>query len=145
MSIVGTIERDATAALKSKNAERLSTLRMLRAALKNAAIDARVPEVTDEQAIVVVASEVKKLKDALEQFRVGGRADLVEKTDAELVVMAAYLPAQASEGEVRAVVTRVATGASAADFGRVMGAAMKELKDKADGNVVGRIVKEVLG
>lgn len=143
MTLVTTIEQHATAALKNKDAA-LSTLRMMRAALKNAAIEARVPALDDEKAASVIASEVKKLRDALEQFRAGGRPDLIAQTEAEIAVMSRYLPAQASEGEIRAVVRRVASGGSPADFGRIMGAAMKELKGKADGSAVGEIVKEVL-
>lgn len=144
MSLVTKIEADANAALKSKDAA-LSTLRMMRAALKNAAIEARVPALDDEKAVAVISSEVKKLRDALEQFRAGGRPDLISQTEAEIAVMSRYLPAQVSEDEIRVVVARVASGASPADFGKVMGAAMKELKGKADGNAVGKIVKEVLG
>lgn len=144
MSLVGKIEEDANVALKRKDVA-LSTLRMTRAALKNAAIEARVPALDDEKAVAVISSEVKKLRDALEQFRAGGRPDLIAQTEAEIAIMSRYLPTQASEDEIRAVVARVAVGASPADFGKVMGAAMKELKGKADGGLVGKMVKEVLG
>ena len=144
MNMVSTITEQANAALKARDLTRLSALRMLRAALKNAAIDVH-HELSDDEAVAVIASEVKKLRDSLEQFRAGGRQDLVTKTEAEIALLAAYLPAQAPAEEIRAVVRRVAAGADPTDYGKVMGAAMKELKGKADGAAVGVIVKELLG
>ena len=119
---------------------------MIRAAFKNAEIEAR-QSLTDEQAQAIIASEVKKLRDSLEQFRAGGRADLAEKAEREIALLSAYLPAQMTEEEVRtAVVSKIAElGAGPADAGQVTGALMKDLRGKADGGLVSKLVKEALG
>lgn len=134
-------------AMKAKDADAVSTLRMLRAALKNAAIDLHAQELSDEQAIEVTGREVKKLKDALTDFEKGGREDLATKTKAEIALLSGFVPAQMSEDEIRSAVRKAAEtlGLSGeASYGRLMGEVMKELKGKADGGAVGRIVKEQL-
>ena len=146
MTLTEKITGDAEQALKSRDAFALGALRMIRAAFKNAEIEAR-QSLTDEQAQAIIASEVKKLRDSLEQFRAGGRADLAEKAEREIALLSAYLPAQMTEEEVRtAVVSKVAElGAGPADAGQVTGALMKDLRGKADGGLVSKLVKEALG
>ncbi|OGL73825.1 hypothetical protein A3F28_02330 [Candidatus Uhrbacteria bacterium RIFCSPHIGHO2_12_FULL_57_11] len=146
MTLTEKITGDAEQALKSRDAFALGALRMIRAAFKNAEIEAR-QSLTDEQAQAIIASEVKKLRDSLEQFRAGGRADLAEKAEREIALLSAYLPAQMTEEEVRtAVVSKVAElGAGPSDAGQVTGALMKDLRGKADGGLVSKLVKEALG
>ena len=146
MTLTEKITGDAEQALKSRDAFALGALRMIRAAFKNAEIEAR-QSLTDEQAQAIIASEVKKLRDSLEQFRAGGRADLAEKAEREIALLSAYLPAQMTEEEVRtAVVSKIAElGAGPADAGQVTGALMKDLRGKADGGLVSKLVKEALG
>lgn len=134
-------------AMKAKDASAVSTFRMLRAAMKNAEIDKQTKELSDEEALDVIGREVKKLRDALSDFEKAGRGDLAESTKAELELLTAFLPAQCTEEEVRAAVAKKAAElalSGEAAYGRLMGEVMKELKGKADGNAVGKAVKEFL-
>ena len=134
-------------AMKAKDATAVSTFRMLRAAMKNAEIDKQIKELGDEEALDVIGREVKILRDALSDFEKAGRQDLAESTKTELALLTTFLPAQCSEEEIQAAVAKKAaelglSGETA--YGRLMGEVMKELKGKADGNSVGKAVKEFL-
>ncbi len=147
MSLRSDIEKRFVEAMKAKDASAVSTFRMLRSAMKNAEIDKQIKELSDEEAIEIVGREVKKLKDALSDFEKAGRQDLAEATNAEVALLTGFLPAQMSEGEVEAIVAKKAAelGLSGeAAYGRLMGEAMKEMKGKADGALVGKKVKEFL-
>ncbi len=103
---------------------------------------------TDDDEFKILNAAAKKRKDAIEQYERAGRSDAAEKERAELAIIMEYLPEQLSESDVKnAIATLVAEmgAVSSADFGKVMGAAMKTLKGKADGAVIQRIVKEMLG
>jgi hypothetical protein len=138
------IEADYIREFKARNTAAIDALRMLRAAIKSVEIDTRTT--LDEAGIVdVVGKEMKKLKDALEQF--ASRADLADKTKAEMELLQVYLPAQLSDEDLRAVVAKVVAAAgevSAKDFGKVMAEVMKEAKGKADGGKVSSAVKDAL-
>jgi uncharacterized protein YqeY len=140
------IESDYIKEFKAKNGPAIEALRMLRSAIKQVEVDTR--KELDEAGIVdVVGKEMKKLKDALDQFTAGGREDLIEKTTMEMSMLSAYLPQQLSDDELRAVIARVVAGipgATAKDFGKVMGAVSAETKGRADGAKVSQMVKEVL-
>jgi uncharacterized protein YqeY len=142
------IEKDFTNALKSKDQFLLSALRMLKAAILNAAIEKKRKILeTDEEVVEVIKRELKKLKDSLVDFKNAGRQDLIEKTEKEIVVLEKYLPEQLSEEKVREIVKKIIDQVKPAgpqDFGKVMGAAMKELKGVADGNAVKKAVEELL-
>lgn len=147
MPLQNDIEARYLEAMKAKDADAVSTLRLLRSALKNAAIDQRGTALTDEAVIETTGREVKKLRDALSDYEKAAREDLAAKARAEIALLSGFLPAQLSEDEIRSVVRKAAEtlGLSGeAAFGRLMGEAMKELKGKADGGAVGRIVKEQL-
>jgi hypothetical protein len=147
MSLRSDIEARFIEAMKAKDADKVSTFRMLRSALKNAEIDKQFKELSDDQVIEVIGREVKKLKDALADFEKAGRAELKEKTDAELALLSAFLPAQLSDSEVLAAVAAKAAAlglSGEAAYGRLMGEVMKDLKGKADGGTVGKAVKEFL-
>lgn len=147
MSLQSDIEARFIEAMKAKDADKVSTYRMLRSALKNAQIDKQVKELSDEQVVEIVGKEVKKLKDALADFEKAGRAELKEKTEAEVAILASFLPAQLSESEVLAAVAAKADAlglSGEAAYGRLMGEVMKDLKGKADGGTVGKAVKEFL-
>lgn len=140
------IDADLKAGMKAKDERIVSVLRMLRAALKNAAID-KGKELAEEDVIAVLGSEAKKLRDAMQQFKDGGRADLVEQNEKELAIIEAYLPAQLSDDELKAIVTakKAETGAeSPKDFGKLMGAVMGATKGQAEGNRVSAMVKAAL-
>lgn len=148
MPLRETIQQAQTQAMKERNAERTSVLRMLWSAIRNEEINTR-QDLTDEQVQSVIARQVKQLEDAQKDFQSGSRADLAEQNQREVAIMRAYLPAQLTDEEldsaVRAVLGAMDAGQTV-DFGRIMGAVMKEVKGKADGNrvrdAVGRVTKQ---
>lgn len=147
MSLRSDIEARFIEAMKAKDAEKVSTYRMLRTALKNAEIDKMVKELPDDQVLEVIGKEVKKLKDARADFEKAGRAELMAQSDAEIALLAGFLPEQLSEDDVRKAVAdkAAALGVSGeAAYGRLMGEVMKDLKGRADGGTVGKAVKEFL-
>jgi uncharacterized protein YqeY len=141
------IDADTKDALKSGAKDRLSTLRMLNAALKNKQIDKRRP-LTEEEIMETVRSLIKQRRDSIEQFAKGGRQDLVDKETAEIPVLEVYLPQQLSREELSAMVRDAVaqTGASGAkDMGKVMKALIPVLGGRADGKLVSELVKNALG
>ncbi len=147
MGLRDRIDTETKEALKSGAKEKLSTLRMLSAALKNKQIDKRRP-LTEEEVIETVRSLIKQRKDSIEQFAKGGRQDLVEKETAEVVVLEAYLPQQLTREELEAMVRTAIdqTGAQGArDMGKVMKALIPMLGGRADGKLVSELVKNALG
>ncbi len=147
MGLRETIDSDTKAALKSGAKDKVSTLRMLNAALKNKQIDKRRP-LTEEEVVETVRALIKQRKDSIEQFAKGNRQDLVDKETAEVAVLEAYLPAQLSREEletmVRSAITQ--TGAlGAKDMGKVMKALIPMVGGRADGRLVSEMVKNALG
>jgi len=147
MGLRDTIDADIKDALKSGAKDKVSTLRMLNAALKNKQIDRRRP-LTEEEVIETVRSLIKQRHDSIEQFAKGGRQDLVDKETAEIAVLERYLPQQMAREElealVRAAITQ--TGAQGArDMGKVMKAIIPMVGGRADGKLVSEIVKNALG
>ncbi|WP_088188537.1 GatB/YqeY domain-containing protein [Desulfosporosinus sp. FKA] len=149
MSLKDRLVEDMKVAMKAKEEGkvRLSVIRMVRAAIKNAEIEKHI-EFNDDQVIEVLARELKLRRDALEVF---GKADRPEKVNAleeEIAILKEYLPQQLSEGEIRQLVqeTIAAVGAqNPKDLGKVMGALSPKTKGRADGKVVNLIVREMLG
>lgn len=140
------ITNDMKEAMKAQDAPRLSTLRMLKSALKNKQIDL-MHELSDEEAMAVIKTQIKQLKDAAETFREAGRAETVEANEREIAVLGAYLPAQMGDEELAQIVKDAvaASGASTkADAGKAMGAAMKAVAGRADGSRVKAIVESLL-
>lgn len=148
MTFPDRINEDLKAAMKSKDAERLSTLRMVKAALKNREID-KMAALTDDEAIKTLQSLVKQRRDSIEQYKQAGRMELAEKEAAEIKIIEEYLPAALDEASVTRVVeeTIAETGASSMkEMGAVMKAVMAKLAGQTvDGKVVNQIVKSKLG
>jgi len=148
MSLNDKIGGDITAAMKAKDAPRLSALRMLKAAVMNKGVE-KGRDLDDAEVLQVVASLVKQRRDSIDQFGRAGRTDLVEKETAEIAVLDTYLPPAASAEEIdAAVVAAIAeTGAaSVKDMGKVMKAVMPRLAGKhADGRTVNEAVRRKLG
>ncbi len=147
MGLRETIDAHTKDALKSGAKDKLSTLRMLNAALKNKQIDKRRP-LTEEEVIETVRALIKQRKDSIEQFEKGGRKDLVEKETAEVAVLEVYLPQQLSRDELAAMVRDVIaqTGAAGAkDMGKVMKTLIPLVGARADGKLVSELVKNALG
>ena len=148
MSLKQRIIDDMTAAMRAKDAARLSTLRMVKAAMMNRQID-KGGDLTDEELAKMLQSLVKQRRDSVEQYERGGREELATKERAEISVIEEYLPQAATREEIeRAVAAAIAeTGASSMkEMGAVMKAAQARLGGRAaDGRVVSEIVKAKLG
>jgi uncharacterized protein YqeY len=133
---------------KEQNKEKLSTLRMLVSAIKNEEIAKKKRgRLSDEEIQEVITREVKKHKDSIESYKTGGREDLVKQEEAELVILKQYLPKQLSAEELASIVDeaiKTSGATSPADFGKVMGQAMKKVKGKAGDGIVSKMVKERL-
>jgi uncharacterized protein YqeY len=142
------VNADMTAAMKAKDAPRLSALRMLKAAIMNKGVE-KAHDLDDAEVLQVVSSLVKQRRDSIEQFTKAGRTDLVEKESGEITVLEQYLPPAASAADIEAAVMAAieATGASSPkDMGKVMKAVMPMLAGKnADGKTVNEIVRRKLG
>ncbi|PIZ00176.1 aspartyl-tRNA amidotransferase [bacterium (Candidatus Howlettbacteria) CG_4_10_14_0_8_um_filter_40_9] len=146
MNISKDISSEIVESMKKKEDFKLSTLRLLKSALKNAEIDAK-RELTEEEELSIIEKQAKQRREAAGQYKSAGRNDLAEKEEKELEIMEKYLPEKMSLEEVKKIVLKLKeeTGATGeADFGKLMGKAMLELKGKADGGIVGSVVKEVL-
>ena len=137
---------DLRNAIKEQDKGRLSVSRGLKTAIKNRQVELR-QELTDDQIRGVIASEIKKRKEAIEKFSQGSRQDLVEKEEAELRILSSYLPPQLTIEEINDVVARAIEEISASspkDLGRVMKTVMPKLAGRADGREVNRIARELL-
>ncbi len=147
MGLRETIDAHTKDALKSGAKDKLSTLRMLNAALKNKQIDKRRP-LTEEEIIETIRALIKQRRDSIEQFEKGGRKDLVDKETAEVAVLEVYLPQQLSRDELEAMVRDAIaqTGAAGAkDMGKVMKTLIPLVGGRADGKLVSELVKNALG
>lgn len=149
MTLNETIASDITAAMKAKDALRLSALRMLKAAITNKGMVEKGRDLEDAEVLQVVASLVKQRRDSIDQFAKAGRTDLVDKETAEIAILEHYLPPALSAEEIEAAVAAAIaeTGASSAkDMGKVMKAVMPKLAGKnADGKAVNDAVRRTLG
>ena len=146
MSLADSLQKDMIAAMKAKDKDRLSTVRMLKAAVANGKINAG-HDLSPEEEIAVLSRELKQRKDSLEEFKNAGREDSVKQLEKEIEVVQSYLPKQLSEDEVKDIVQETINevgATSKADFGKVMGAVMPKLKGKADGKLVNETVKSLL-
>ncbi|OTN90252.1 glutamyl-tRNA(Gln) amidotransferase subunit E [Enterococcus sp. 7E2_DIV0204] len=146
MSLLTTLNDDIKTAMKSKDKDTLSVLRMLKAAIQNEQIKAG-RDLDGEEELTVLSREMKQRRDSLSEFEKAGRDDLADKVKIEITIVEKYMPKQLSEEEIRQIVQTAVdqTGAtSPKEFGKVMGAVMPKVKGKADGNQVNAIVKELL-
>ena len=144
-SVVQQVEKDIVSAMKAREAERLSTLRMVKTAFKNKEIEKREP-LTEAEAQQILTTLIKQRRESVEQFTKGNRPELAEKEQAEIALIEGYMPKAAGEEEIRKLVEEALAGQS---FGpKDMGAAMKTVQAKiqasglrADGRQVSEIVK----
>ena len=147
MSLIDTIITDLTAAMKAKDADKLSTLRMVKANLMNRKIE-KGGDLTNEEAQKALQSLVKQRRDSIEQYEKAGRTDLAAKEAVEIAVIEVYLPQSATAAEIEAAVAAAVNETGAAsmkDMGTVMKAAMAHLAGKsADGRAVSDAVKAKL-
>jgi len=141
------IQDDVKAAMRSKDKERLGTLRLITAAIKQKEVDERI-DMDDAAVITVLEKMVKQRKDSIAQYSQAGRDDLAAKEQTELDLIQTYLPEQMSESELEAVIDKALaeTGASSAkDMGKLMAVVKPLVAGKADMGLVSKIVKSKLG
>ena len=146
MGLKEQITDDMKTAMRAKDAGRLGTIRLIIAEIKRKEVDERI-DVSDEQTLAIIEKMIKQRKDSITQFEAGGRADLADIEKAELVVLAAYMPAGLSEEEITAAVAEAVTASGAAgpqDMGKVMAIVKPKLAGRADMTVVSALVKKAL-
>jgi uncharacterized protein YqeY len=146
MSLKDQITEDMKSAMRAKDSERLSTIRMLLAAVKQKEVDERV--IVDDVALVAIVDKlIKQRKDSISQFTAAGRSDLADKETAELKVLEVYLPQRLSAEEIAAEVGAIVADLGASgpgDMGKVMAAVKAKLAGKADMGLVSAAVKAAL-
>lgn len=146
MTIKETILEDMKTAMRAQDKERLATIRLIMAAMKQREVDERIT-LDDEQTLAILNKMIKQRRDSITQYEAGNRQDLADKEASEITVIQAYLPAQLSEAEIEAAVKAAiqTSGAqSAKDMGKVMGLLKANLAGKAEMTLVSAKVKELL-
>ena len=146
MTLKERITEDMKSAMRAGEKERLGTIRLVLAAIKQREVDERIT-LDDGQVLAVLEKMIKQRKESIAQFESGGRADLVAKEQAELAILQVYLPAQMSEAEIDALIAEAvaATGASSIkDMGKVMGIVKAKAQGKADMGAVSARIKQKL-
>ncbi|MFH0712394.1 MAG: GatB/YqeY domain-containing protein [Candidatus Jorgensenbacteria bacterium] len=151
------LNKDLVVALKARDENKVATLRFLNSAIHNKEIDKRAQTsggdelLTDEETLAVLKNEAKKRKEAIELYDKGGRADLSGKEKSELEIIEEYLPAELNDGELEKIVAEVFEelgrpqgGPVGADFGKVMGVAMKKVGGRASGDRVKEFIQRKL-
>jgi len=146
MSLEERLMDEMKQAMKSNDKARLSTIRMIRTAVKNKEIDLR-NKLDDDEILRVIQGMVRKSEESIEQFKAGGRMDLVEKETKEIEILRSYLPQALSKEDVIRIIDesiRETEASSLKDLGKVMKSVMPKLTGKADGKLINHLVKERL-
>jgi len=146
MSLEEKLVEEMKQAMKSNDKLRLSTIRMIRSALKNKEIELR-KKLEDEEVIKVIQVMVRKGEESVEQFQIGGRADLVEKEKKEIEILKSFLPQPLSQEELLKIIDQSiqeTQASSPKDIGKVMKSIMPKIGGKADGKLINQLVKERL-
>ncbi len=147
MSLLDTLNQDMKQAMRNKEKQKLSTIRMVKASLQNEAIKLGNESLSEEAELTVLARELKQRKDSLREFKEAGRDDLVENLDREIEFLQEYMPEQLSDDELEAIVVETIAQVQATskqEMGKVMGALMPKVKGKADGTQVNKLVQKHL-
>lgn len=147
MSLLEKLDNDFKEALKTKNAEKLSVLRLVRSAVKNLEI-AKQAGASDEDAVELIQREIKQHRETAAGFKRASRPEEVAKQEAEIALLQSYLPPQLSSDELKDVVAKTIESVGAqglGDIGKVMGSIMPQVKGRAAGDEVGQMVREMLG
>ena len=146
MELKAQLAEDLKSALRSGDKLRTSVIRLLSAVIKNREVEKRGP-LTEAEAIQAVSASCKQRQEAIEQYRRGGRQDLVDKETAELAILHSYLPAALNVEELQTLVReaiRESQAASTRDMGKVMALLMPKVTGRADGKIVSTLVREML-
>ena len=147
MTLKERITEDMKSAMRASDKERLSTIRMVQASIKQREVDERIA-LDDAQVLAVLEKMVKQRRESIAAFEQGGRADLADKEKAEIVVLTAYLPEQLTEAEVDALIQSAIAETGAAsmkDMGKVMGVVKAKAAGRADMGAVSARIKAALG
>lgn len=142
------LRNDLKTAMMAKEELKVSTLRMLLSAIQTVETQSEKHEASEEEMMSVVSREVKRHKEAIEEYQKANRPELAQKEQSELAILESYLPAQLSSDEVATIVKAgiaTAGATSADDFGKVMKEVSPKVKGKADGKIVSDLVKQLLG
>ncbi len=146
MSLKDQITEDMKSAMRAKEAAKLGTIRLITAAMKQKEVDERV-ELTDAMVLAIIEKMIKQRKDSISQFEAGGRQDLADIEKAELLILAAYMPAGLSEAEMQTAVAAAVAEVGATgpqDMGKLMAVLKPKLAGRADMTVVSAMVKAAL-
>lgn len=149
MSIKEQLMADMKTAMKQreKGKTALATIRLARAHIRQAEIDAGHADFNDDQVIQILRKEMKQREETLDEIKDSGRDDLIQGTKAEMAVLQKYLPAEMSDEDIEKAVTKIIAGLDDSEkkMGPVMKAVMAQLKGKADGKKINQIVRKLLG
>ncbi|MEJ6951135.1 GatB/YqeY domain-containing protein [Natronospora cellulosivora (SeqCode)] len=146
MSLKESLLEDMKMAMKNKDKQKLSVIRMARAAIKNVEI-AKRKDLSDNEVINVLAKEVKQRRDSILEYKKGNKEDAITRLNEEIKILTEYLPEQLDKNEIEGLVNEVISdlGASSmADIGKVMSSIMPKVKGRADGNIVNLLVRKKL-
>lgn len=146
MSLIEDIDSEIKKALKEKEKIRLSTLRLLKASIKNAEIE-KMDTLDETEITDIVSREVKRRKEAIVEYEKGNRPELAEKESLELEVLSEFMPEQLSEKELEGIIKEAIESTQATDtkdLGKVMSQVMPAIKGRAEGKVVNQMVREAL-
>ncbi len=143
MTILERVEQEFKEAMKARAEIKISTLRLMRTALKNKQIEVGHP-LSDEEVAPVLKTMIKQYQDAISDFLNAGRQDLVERQQAEIDIIAAYLPAGLGAEVLEAIVKEALAASGIREIGKAMGVVMRAVAGRADGNDVRRIVERLL-
>ncbi len=141
------ILEDLKTAMKNQDKERLSVIRMVKGSIQMSELNKK-HELSDEEVIDVITKEIKSRKDSINEFKKGGREDLIKKTESEIEILSEYLPKQLTEDELNQIIEEVFNEVkpeSSKDMGKIMKILTPKVKGKADMGLVSKIVKEKIG
>ncbi|MEW9675808.1 GatB/YqeY domain-containing protein [Lentibacillus sp. L22] len=148
MSLIEQLNQDLKQAMKQKDKEKLSVIRMIKASLQNESIKLSKDQLSEDEELTILSRELKQRKDSLQEFKSAGRDDLVGKLETEIEMIQEYMPKQLSDDELEAIVQSTiqeVNATSKKDMGKVMSAIMPKVKGKADGAKVNQLVQKHLG
>ncbi|MFD1387817.1 GatB/YqeY domain-containing protein [Oceanobacillus oncorhynchi subsp. oncorhynchi] len=147
MTLLDRLNQDMKQAMKNKDKETLSVIRMVKASIQNESIKLGKDTLSEDEELTILSREVKQRKDSLQEFKNAGREDLVEKTEKELEILEQYLPKQLSDEELTSIIQETIKEVNAdsmKDMGKVMGTVMPKVKGQADGTKIKQIVEQQL-
>lgn len=147
MRLLEQLNQDMKQAMKEKDKEKLSVIRMIKASLQNELINLGKENLSEDEEITILSRELKQRKDSLQEFKSAGRHDLVEKLDSEVNILQEYMPQQLTDDELEAIVQQAiqeVNATSKKDMGKVMSAIMPKVKGKADGAQINKLVQRQL-